>query len=67
MENFIQKLEGSLYKGFINQKHNHPGIYKPKLLVNNTKKNENVLSSLLEELENSTAFIFRWLLLRKVG
>ncbi|HDR7711716.1 TPA: DEAD/DEAH box helicase [Bacillus cereus] len=58
MENFIQKLEGSLYKGFIDQKHNHPGIYKPKLLVNNTKKNENVLSSLLEELENSTSFIF---------
>ncbi|MEI4831387.1 DEAD/DEAH box helicase [Bacillus sp. FJAT-53711] len=58
MENFIQKLEASLYKGFIDQKHSQSGNYKPKLLVNNTKKNENVLSSLLEELENSTSFIF---------
>lgn len=58
MENFIGKLEASLYKGFIDQKHSQPGNYKPKLLVNNTKKNENVLTSLLEELENSTSFIF---------
>lgn len=58
MENFIQKLEASLYKGFIDQKYSLSGNYKPKLLVNNTKKNENVLSSLLEELENSTSFIF---------
>ncbi|MCP1122624.1 DEAD/DEAH box helicase [Bacillus sp. 3103sda1] len=58
MENFIQKLEASLYKGFIDQKYSQSGNYKPKLLVNNTKKNENVLSSLLEELENSTSFIF---------
>ncbi|MGG0238057.1 DUF3427 domain-containing protein [Bacillus rhizoplanae] len=58
MENFIQKLEASLYKGFIDQKYSQSGNYKPKLLVNNTKKNENVLSSLLEELENSESFIF---------
>ncbi|MFJ8527494.1 DUF3427 domain-containing protein [Bacillus sp. NPDC094106] len=58
MENFIQKLEASLYKGFIDQKYSQSGSYKPKLLVNNTKKNENVLSSLLEEIENSTSFIF---------
>ena len=58
MEDFIGKLEASLYRGFIDQKYSQPGNYKPKLLVNNTKKNENVLTSLLEELENSTSFIF---------
>ncbi|PFR28569.1 NgoFVII family restriction endonuclease [Bacillus cereus] len=58
MENFIGKLEASLYKGFIDQKHSQSGNYRPKLLVNNAKKNENVLTSLLEELENSTSFIF---------
>ncbi|HEK9099876.1 DEAD/DEAH box helicase [Bacillus pfraonensis] len=58
MENFIRKLEASLYRGFIDQKSSQSGNYKPKLLVNNARKNEHVLTSLLEELENSTSFIF---------
>ncbi|MDM5153180.1 DEAD/DEAH box helicase [Bacillus sp. DX1.1] len=58
MVNFIQNLEASLHKGFIDQKYSKSGSYKPKLLVNNTKKNENVLTSLLEELDTCQSFIF---------
>jgi superfamily II DNA or RNA helicase len=58
MGTFIQNLEASLYKGFIDQKYTKFGNYKPKLLVNNTEKSENVLNSLLEELENSESFLF---------
>jgi superfamily II DNA or RNA helicase len=58
MENFIEKLEISLYKGFIDQKYSEYGDFKPKLLVNNMKTNENVLNSLIEELDNCKSFIF---------
>lgn len=58
MESFIQSLETSLHKGFIDQSYHHAGSYKPKLLVNNVKQNETVLTSLLEELDHSQAFIF---------
>ena len=58
MQNLIQNLEASLRKGFIDQNYSTSGNYKPKLLVNNTKKNENVLTSLLEELDNCKSFIF---------
>lgn len=66
MGNFIQNLEASLHKGFIDEKYHQTGSYKPKLLVNDTTKNENVLNSLLEELENCRSFIFRWPLLQRV-
>lgn len=58
MEDFIQNLEASLHKGFINKNHHKSGMFKPELLVNNTKKDENVLNSLLEELDNSKSFFF---------
>jgi superfamily II DNA or RNA helicase/HKD family nuclease len=58
MENFIRNLEASLHKGFIDQKSNKSGSYKPKLLINNAKKNENVLNTLLEELNNCKSFLF---------
>ncbi|MBP1970207.1 superfamily II DNA or RNA helicase/HKD family nuclease [Virgibacillus natechei] len=58
MENFIQNLEASLHKGFIDQKYKESSRFSPKLLVNDTKQNENVLNPLLEELETSKSFIF---------
>ncbi len=58
MSNFIQKLEASLHKGFIDQHFQSTGSYRPKLLVNNTKKNEDVLTSLLEELDHCEFFLF---------
>ena len=58
MGNFIQNLEASLHKGFIDQNDGESGSFKPKLLINNTKKNENVLTSLLEELDHCQSFIF---------
>ncbi|MFJ5718194.1 DUF3427 domain-containing protein, partial [Neobacillus sp. NPDC093127] len=58
MSNFIENLKVSLHKGFIDQHYNNPGIYKPKLLVNNAKKGENVLNTLLDELDSCDSFIF---------
>lgn len=58
MENLIRNLQESLHKGFIDQKAAQSGKYKPMLLVNNAKKSENVLFSLLEELDHCQTFIF---------
>lgn len=58
MGNFLRNLEDSLHKGFINQDLITTGSYKPQLLINNTEKNENVLSTLLDELEHCEAFLF---------
>ncbi|MFC6038875.1 DUF3427 domain-containing protein [Paenisporosarcina macmurdoensis] len=58
MGNFLRNLEDSLQKGFINQNFITPGSYKPQLLVNNTAENENVLSTLLDELEHCENFLF---------
>ncbi|MDP4164322.1 MAG: phospholipase D-like domain-containing protein, partial [Bacillota bacterium] len=58
MESFVRNLESSLYKGFIDQKHSISGSYKPRLLVNNAKQNENVLNAMLEELDHCKSFIF---------
>lgn len=58
MSEFIRNLEESLQKGFINQNFITPGSYKPQLLVNNSEENENILSTLLDELEHCNAFLF---------
>ncbi|MBM7541183.1 DUF3427 domain-containing protein [Amphibacillus cookii] len=58
MENFLRHLEDSLHKGFINREYGKVDTYKPKLLVNNTRTDENVLSSLLEELNDCQSFFF---------
>ena len=58
MEDFIQELEESLYKGFIDQDTYKDGKYNPELLVNNATENKNVLSSLTEELGQCRSFIF---------
>lgn len=58
MSTFIQSLEDSLYKGFIDQDRIVKGNYPPKLLVNNSNNNEYVLTSIQEELEQCESFIF---------
>lgn len=58
MENFVENLRESLYKGFIDHTLNKADYFKPKLLINNTLKNENVLTSLLEELNHCQDFFF---------
>lgn len=58
MSTFIKSLEDSLYKGFIDQDRIIKGNYPPKLLVNNSNKNEYVLNSIQEELEQCESFIF---------
>ncbi|MBD8068800.1 DUF3427 domain-containing protein [Bacillus sp. PS06] len=58
MANFVENLKESLYKGFIDKFHNKADTFKPKLLVNNLEKSENVLTSLTEELNNCQDFFF---------
>ena len=56
MEQLIRKLEDSLHKGFIDQNKAVSSQFKPKLLTN--KRNENVLSSLLQEMKTCKTFTF---------
>ncbi|MFD1032483.1 DUF3427 domain-containing protein [Metaplanococcus flavidus] len=56
--NFLQNLEDSLYKGFIDQDRASSDRYKPTLLINNAKTNEHVLNSLVEELDHCESFLF---------
>ena len=58
MENFIRDLNVSLQEGFIDKEQSNVGNFKPQLLINNVKKNDNVLGTLLEELETCEDFIF---------
>ncbi|TWT27252.1 DUF3427 domain-containing protein [Planomicrobium sp. CPCC 101110] len=54
----LQNLQESLYKGFIDQTQHSGERFKPTLLVNNTQTNENVLNTLLEELDHCQSFLF---------
>jgi len=56
--NFLQNLEESLYKGFIDQAKPSGERFKPTLLINNTKTNETVLNSITEELDGCQSFLF---------
>ncbi|ASV67807.1 DUF3427 domain-containing protein [Cytobacillus kochii] len=55
-QKLIQKIENSLYKGFIDQNKPVSTQFKPKLLTN--KHHENVLYTLLQELKTCNTFIF---------
>ncbi len=56
MEYLKERLEGALHKGFIDQYKPVSAQLKPKLLTN--RRNENVLSTLLQELKSCQTFIF---------
>lgn len=58
MDNFIGQLKESLHRGFIDSSATVSEAYKPELLINNREKNETVLATLLDELENCKTFIF---------
>lgn len=58
MKSFIRNLEISLHEGFIDKTKENIGSFKPELLINNLKNNDNVLNTLQEELETSEDFIF---------
>lgn len=58
MGDLIRNLEASLHKGFIDFNYAKNGNYKPKLLVNRSKDNETVLTSLQDELEHCRSFLF---------
>ena len=58
MENIVESLRDSLYKGFIDKSYNKSDEFKPRLLVNNLHKNENVLAPLIEELNYCKEFFF---------
>lgn len=54
--NVLQNLQESLYKGFIDRTLQSGERFKPTLLVNNAT--ENVLNTLLEELDHCDSFLF---------
>lgn len=56
MERLKEQLESALHKGFIDQYKPVSTQFKPKLLTN--RRNENVLSTLLQELRTCQTFIF---------
>ncbi|WP_411954222.1 DUF3427 domain-containing protein [Alkalibacillus sp. S2W] len=58
MESFVQDLENSLRKGFIDRYVKSSEAYKPQLLVNDQQNRHTVLSAFHEELENCDSFIF---------
>ena len=58
MESFLRNLETSLHEGFIDKNKSNSGNFKPELLINNIKNNDNVLNTLQEELESCKDFIF---------
>ncbi|CAG9620366.1 hypothetical protein BACCIP111883_01134 [Sutcliffiella rhizosphaerae] len=55
-QQLIKKIESSLYKGFIDQSRPVSAQFKPKLLTN--KHQENVLSTLLQEMKTCLSFTF---------
>ncbi|MEN2768040.1 DEAD/DEAH box helicase [Ornithinibacillus xuwenensis] len=58
MDQLVRDLESALHKGFIDRKISNNGRYSPKFLINNQKRNENVLTSIVEELDNCKSFLF---------
>lgn len=54
MNRLLEDFNQSLYKGFIDKSASHKGNYVPKLLINN--KNENVLSTIIDELKKCNSF-----------
>ncbi len=58
MTNFVEQLQESIYKGFIDEAHGKSTRYKPQLLINNSKNNDTILYSILEELKHSEDFFF---------
>ena len=56
MSRLLNDFNQSLHKGFIDKDISHKGNYTPKLLVNN--KNEKVLSTIIDELQNVKRSIF---------
>lgn len=55
-QQLLKKIENSLYKGFIDKNKPVTAQFKPKLLTN--KKQETVLSTLLQELKTCKTFYF---------
>jgi len=58
MDNLTHELQESLYQGFIDKNAPYTAKFKPKLLTNNVAKNEDVLSTLMTELEICQTFMF---------
>ena len=54
MDNLIRDMTQSLHKGFIDRNAEHLGNFMPKLVINHHE--ENVLSTIIDELHKCTAF-----------
>ncbi len=54
LDNLLEDFNQSLHKGFIDRTISHKGNFMPKLLINN--KDENVLSTIIDELYKCKSF-----------
>jgi HKD family nuclease len=52
------ELVGSIYTGFVDQNGTSLIEYQPKLLINDSKKGQKVLTSLISELNKCDEFLF---------
>jgi HKD family nuclease len=52
------ELVRSIYTGFVDQNGTSPIEYQPKLLINDSKKGQKVLTSLISELNKCDEFLF---------
>lgn len=56
LDQILKKIEGSLYRGFIDKNKPVSSQFKPKLLTN--KSHDNVLTALLQEMKTCKSFTF---------
>lgn len=54
----VRQLQESLYRGFIDQNSYERSPYAPKLLMNDKQKHEEVLATLVHELQRCESFFF---------
>lgn len=54
----LKEFQDSIYTGLVDKSHNSSELYQPKLLKNDFKKGQKVLTSLLKELRNCEEFFF---------
>lgn len=67
MDYMVDDLKNALHAGFIHYDSNYNEKFKPQLLTNNSKKNETVLDTLVEELENCVEFSFSVAFITEAG
>lgn len=53
----MNELEQGIKKGFIDRSVPYSGAFEPQLLINNSEKKQDVLTTLIEELREAKRFM----------